>query len=769
MLLILLHCGMAQPEGDPALEGLRPGFGVKTRGDFWMPLELRLKNPGPATPLRLVFKPSGTMPGVDLRQHTEMYLPAGVEMEANLPTYLAPRGSFSGTPIDLGLMRVQDAEGRTLSQLNAFGFSAPSRHSGLLICDQRMTSYPMLDTLVWNQWMQTLTRMPILPNALPERPEMLDAVDLLILGRFDAGALSGAALASLDLFVRAGGTLVFIPSGEMPLNPPPQLAALLPATYLQRDTVSRYETGLPDLGGYTSTKGLERFALVGTDGAIELGDEDTPRAVYRRHGHGVVVALDHDLGNPGFQSWDRASDYLARILPSVSPLPRHAGRLLSDPRVDAVETAMSSLAGRTILSRQAVGLLMLGLVVMLGLLTGWAGLRTNRPLWGWGLSGGAALGAGLALALISLHSRSESNAMRSRISLKMPTEDRLGVVHHDVVGFYSPSGESFEMVPEGWAASVRPWSSSVRPPESLVLGWKGLPWLASLPVRADGQRTVSMQGLAEADHAAPSFTVHPGPEGLTVEATNPLPWGLESGVLRFRRLHVPLPDLDAESSASVEAVRPAPGPWHPLKQGVIGPEARRRAGIYDSLFAAETTPLNPWNRSQGLHTEWERPRALIWAADVPASGDAASEQHMTLYRLPVDWAWTPGPVRIPSGVLERRMPEKPPGLLEDPDGSVWGQQSRELRFDFTPPGDMPSLRPDRLRVRWDFMGSEHTCRVRIDSHPDPVQADAWLPADALGPAPWTVRVSIQPVGRGAMLAAWNLHYLELEIEGDLYD
>lgn len=276
----------------------------------WAPLEVRCTL-GPDEPaldgLIVVTRPREVVSRIEA--------PVRVEPGATV----AVRLSVPSTSGMTYAVRVVDAQGRTLAE------ATPERPGALLMADERLV------VLVGPVGLSGLTDggadrprvARITPERLPRDPHALFGARAVLLKPpgISAGhvelARDPAAVAALERYVRAGGTLVLFP-GDGPFWSDAPLDALSPARVLGRGEEA--PVALEGVLGRVEARAVPVIVCAPRADARVLWSGAThPLVIERQLGRGRVVLVAFDPDRDGVRGAERMGSFLAGLVPGGPP------------------------------------------------------------------------------------------------------------------------------------------------------------------------------------------------------------------------------------------------------------------------------------------------------------------------------------------------------------------------------------------------------------------------------------------------------------------
>jgi hypothetical protein len=299
---------------------VRPGFDGQIRPGTWAPVEINLANSGPNV--------TGSVElSVQRRAPTQSSFSGPSTVDYTVPVSIPEHSSkrFSTAvfvPPFFDQLQVRLISGDQVLYKNTVALQRidPSQVScGVLANDP--TAFDALTGLsVTDGRRQPHVAYLDLPD-LPTNPQLLGALDCLIVSDYSTRGLSRSQQTALTAWVDSGGVLTIGtgPAGEGTLAGLP--SDLLPATPDGSFTLRSLASMTNYFGASNDEPGpwLATKLKVG-DGSVVVADESQPLLVVGRHGKGAVFMLALSLTQRPLQGWDGLDSFWGYVLAYV-PVP----------------------------------------------------------------------------------------------------------------------------------------------------------------------------------------------------------------------------------------------------------------------------------------------------------------------------------------------------------------------------------------------------------------------------------------------------------------
>jgi hypothetical protein len=351
LLLMLVAVG-ATAAASPVSLDVRPLLGGRFESGGWLALAVRLTNDGPPVAGYLL---AGTSDGTARRP---VELPAGARKQVTL--YVRPQAFQRKIEVrfekDANVLAKAEAELQVLdstssAQVVIVGDGSGSLRAQLL---SRGAGLPEPTSL--------------LPADLPERPEPLAGVDVIVWAA-DSTALNPAQRRSLERWVAAGGQLVVLGGPDWQARSE-AFSDLLPVSGLHA-VDNATATGLSGwLGGAAPAGKLTAASGQVADGALvlatlqEKGAEPLLAAISR--GAGRVFYFAVDLATDQFRGWDGASLLWSRLVPEDLVSAQFGGVFPGPDQANSMTQALASLPSLDVPPAELLLAVIVGYILLIG-------------------------------------------------------------------------------------------------------------------------------------------------------------------------------------------------------------------------------------------------------------------------------------------------------------------------------------------------------------------------------------------------------------------
>ena len=269
------------------------GFDGKARVGSWTPVIALLENHGPDF--------VGEVHVIDTRGQSTRYIDAVV----------LPQGSRKRLTLHAPYQRFESRLNVELVSDGKVVVSRESRVSLVSVDDifvgvvgQRTGPWNLLTTLEIPGQRREVVVAPISPEAFPDRPEVLESFDVIVLGDVQVRALSPGMLEALEGWVAGGGTLILPggPTSGVDLKGlPAQLMPVIAGNVIELESASALER----LGNepFPTTYHLSVSDSQVVSGHILAEQAGVPLAVLSRLGQGSVLFLAFDPTAQPLAGW----------------------------------------------------------------------------------------------------------------------------------------------------------------------------------------------------------------------------------------------------------------------------------------------------------------------------------------------------------------------------------------------------------------------------------------------------------------------------------
>jgi hypothetical protein len=310
------------------------GFENFYKDNQWMPVRVRVENDGPDVSGEIAVKL------VQSNQVGAVYkYPLDLPSVARkvVTVYVRPSQTFSLT-LDISFSSQGKELTKTRLQMNSLGLN--DTLVGVLA--ENSSSYNVLSQTAPANG--TATVAVISPDQIPDAPQGLAALDLLVFSGVDSGELSPAQRQALVEWTAWGGRLIitggaawqqssfgFVENELIPIRV--QGSETLRETDLA-SALEQIQAYASSPEGFTTTEGLViAFGTLNPGAAVLLsapieGGSALPLVVSKRYGAGEVVFLAFDPSQPPLRAWSGSEDFYRILLSAPLPQPAWNGGIL---------------------------------------------------------------------------------------------------------------------------------------------------------------------------------------------------------------------------------------------------------------------------------------------------------------------------------------------------------------------------------------------------------------------------------------------------------
>ncbi|MBI2868228.1 MAG: hypothetical protein HYX96_00175 [Chloroflexi bacterium] len=278
------------------------GYEGKARAGFWIPVMVELENQGPDFEGEVrVSDPSGAArqpgPVYQSRYVADVVLPRGSHKRV---TIYVPY--LSAVPrLEVNLV----ARGKTVASIEPAVSVVGEKDLLVGVIGPRASAWNLLTTLALPVQGSRVAVVFLTAAGFPERPEVLEAFDIIALGDARAEALSPGSLEALEGWVAGGGTLVLTggANGKSNLKGlPGSLLPVIPGDAVPLESVPVLERigSAPLAASSAPTITESRNA----SGRVLVQAGDAPLAVLGNFGNGRVLFLAFDPAAQPLAGWN---------------------------------------------------------------------------------------------------------------------------------------------------------------------------------------------------------------------------------------------------------------------------------------------------------------------------------------------------------------------------------------------------------------------------------------------------------------------------------
>jgi hypothetical protein len=367
------------------------GFEGKERVGFWIPVIVDLENQGPDFDGEVqISDPSSGNPSYSMgpmyqsRYVCDVVLPRGSHKRV---TVYFP--FFSAVPrLEVDLV----SGGKTVDSVEPTMSVIGEQDLFIGVVGQRTSAWNLLTTLDLPVQGSRVEVVPLATTGFPERPEVLEAFDIIALGDVRAEAFSPGSLEALEGWVAGGGTLVLSggANGKSNLKGlPGPLLPVVPGDAVQLGSVSALEQmGSEPLSALLLPTITESRAV---SGRVLVREGDTPLAVLGSYGNGRVLFLAFDPVAQPLAGWGGMAQVWEELLFQSLPPSILSGSQLNQGGPSAISTqwlynlsgAVSNLPALELPSANLLVGLIVGYILLVGPVSYLILRRLRRPGLAW--------------------------------------------------------------------------------------------------------------------------------------------------------------------------------------------------------------------------------------------------------------------------------------------------------------------------------------------------------------------------------------------------
>lgn len=282
----------------PITTNVEAGFGGTARAGYWIPVVLEVENQGPDFDGEVrITGSSGYYGNTDESRYVaDVVLPRGSHKRITVYVPFL----VSVPRLDMELV----SEGRTVETFEPGVNIVGEQDLFVGVIGQKVSAWNLLTTLQLPLQGSRVEVVPVDPAEFPERPEVLEAFDIIALSDVPIQTLSAPALEALEGWVAGGGTLVLSggANGRSNLKGLPEvLLPVVPGGAVQLNSVSALE----QLGDQAISASLLPTVTGSSavSGDILAQEGDIPLAVLGNYGNGRVFFLAFDPAAQPLAGW----------------------------------------------------------------------------------------------------------------------------------------------------------------------------------------------------------------------------------------------------------------------------------------------------------------------------------------------------------------------------------------------------------------------------------------------------------------------------------
>jgi hypothetical protein len=650
LLCVLLFSDIAAQAGDIGVINARLGVARAPRfkTEYWANLTVTIRNKGVQasaevlyTPLSIGFTRSTTL------FRKRIMVPAQAEIEISFPVLTQTDEKFL---IELFVDGV--AVDKQQFSASAVGMADPM----VLIVDDGATAYSYFkDLKIENRKMSISIAQS---RDLPEWWEVLDCLNLMVIGDVDALKMQRLNVEMLQSWLAGGGILLISTDERWTRLRGTFLEDLLPVRmYGTRPIDSIEPLGLRYGKPLEMNEDLNLCESHPAEGRVLLTLQGLPLLSYRKVGLGAVVFAAIRLDAPPLTRWAGLASLWEEIF-TLREKPVEVRRTTLESRR---EEMLSNITGLPVPDPGFVARLLLvyiGVVVAVfvamryrrRLELGWASLLVVAPV------------AAVIYHSIGKSTRQEFKSTLNEISIvKMSGQPASEPAHPHTAwiesfhSIYSAEEATYDLrgtsedatMAKGMVGaesaqatipSINVVAEDVITAEKLRVNEGGLQSLKSFSSRTlDGRIASSLQW---------------GPNGIEGEIKNELGFPLEDAMVLFNRQLIPLKKLDAGETRRISIADPKDAGYSQLIEGQSGGLDVTRKQILSALF----TPV----ANSNYNPAQDQPVLIGWATHAVAQIEEASgrlrRKGLVAYLVSLPCQRTEGDVFIPKGVCTVRIP-----------------------------------------------------------------------------------------------------------------
>lgn len=701
LVLPILPGGAEAADDDPTFRNASPGYSSRLRNRTWSPVQIQVINPGPERSGTAIVESEGDRSNLKVATQRTVTLPEASLRTFDVPGYIDMHMTGSRTNRQMMPVILTDGRVQTWSRMETFAGISDERRVIFYCNDPRRLSYRFLDEFRIADDSVKSSRIVGTNKDLPGRPIYYQGIDFVILGVTPKTVINELQAAALRSWVEGGGILIISGSDPSLLENVPDLADLLPVSYLSSRTVEvlplMEQFGSP----FQSLEGIARHRLVHRAGDVLFGTEEDPWVVARQVGLGHVFAVNFDTGNREWQRWDGATQFFEFFAGRMSPFARYGTRILSQGTT--LESALGSLTGKEVASRKSVGLYLLGILIVL------AGplflfRKAKRPEIAWGIAVVAALLAGCGAVGIAQIRKAHPEPTLNEVYVAETQSGKTPWAIQSAVAAYSPHDKVFIIPTPEPSTWWRPSSSTIEPPETLPFEFSGEEMTVHLPVHADDVRYLYWEGSMQRQ-PAPETRFEIGANGLRIEINDSGNRVLEEMFVKYNRLVVPLGDSVSTPTAIDRSVRPDSGVRsvsYSDKKVLQALDSSRR-DILDLLIPKQSGThagmvINTFGKMGDAYAHGN-PSLYYWSSEsiFPNNDESISgkSRGIGLIRVNGGLSYADGKLVFPQGVLPREVVMKQAAVRTDSTGELSGQKATTVVLKWSLPADAPELKVEQ--------------------------------------------------------------------------
>jgi hypothetical protein len=296
------------------------GYDGRFRSEQWMPVRIRISNDGEDIAGRLVIRPETSGTALNSSFSTPVELASGARQSVFL--YVTARSFATQFRVEF----IDNAGNIVVSENTPVRSILPQDQLYVVITQSASGSVDLTGAKVGGyDAFQANWQV----DNLPDKPEALDAIDIILFSDVDSGGLSTSQQQALSDWVTRGGHLM-VTGGTNWQSTAAGLTDLLPLTpddSLELDNLA----GLATLGGALNmAQELSAQAVIATGDLrsdaeiLAANPEGEPLLLRRRLGAGTVDYLAADPGAQPLRDWDGMQNLWFSLASSTAPRPSWA-------------------------------------------------------------------------------------------------------------------------------------------------------------------------------------------------------------------------------------------------------------------------------------------------------------------------------------------------------------------------------------------------------------------------------------------------------------
>ncbi len=719
-IILLIASASVLHAGDETKRTLDHG-GIGFRGltpvGRWVPMDIRMSNPGPAVQGRVDLHMKHGGESASRVFSKKVFLPAQCRRSYTYPAKL-------DTDVEMGQGdRLKPVEysvtlsiGNVAAQTNKFLCQPlePLAHY-VVGLDRNGGHYSELKGHYLQQFRREIATLGWTPDGAPERTQEYMSADALVIGDGGEQDLSLIKQRAIAGWIETGGLCVFSPGTDPKRYDGTVMGEMLPV----RITGARKVNNLDCFKGFgpplVTKDPVTVLESVQTGGEVLLADGELPLIVRSRVGLGTLYYVAADITHDRFRNWKGFKPLLTRMLETSSDMLPHEDRLMEKKSASILER----FAGLKVPSRRAVVIYM-AIAAFLVIVPLAVMRKAGRADLGWALSLAACALCTLVAYGIGKGVKGISNVSVNEVFFAKTASGMDRAKFSGFAGVISPGRQSFDVVPLSDRLSFEPLGGPGGKSVATVFETVADDSLGvgNFLVNENSMRGFSYSGLADLGGAV-TGRCELSADGLSVTVKNGLPYPLKTGFLRFNRLVVTAPDIESGGEETLrfgKSAGPAGIPSYSTdivsdREGVVRSELRKcffpdpnpdvtKQGI--GLAMRTVLPRH----SGASFFGWTREKSGVFEIE---EGEAARSLGLIGVRLPV--TRTAARVLVPRGVCRMKLPTKAFGITS---GEVLSDLTPwDLRTEFRLPDACGGMKAERIKVFWNFQAKNVNAKIEI--------------------------------------------------------